>query len=240
MDVTREALADLLELQKADSVCDRLEARKRNLPEQVALDAASDELAAAESQAAEEQAIVDEVRGRQKRLDGEIESMRSKMEAEEQKLYAGAVSSPRELSALQEEVASLRRRMSTVEDSDLEVMEELEQAEKPLLSTTERIGEMTSRIEEMRVTRDAAALDVDSQLQSARQERDSWINKIDPELFEFYVQLRKAKGGVAAAALVDGSCQGCHMKLPAQELKRVKESTGLMRCDECGRILVVV
>ncbi|MGH2722395.1 MAG: C4-type zinc ribbon domain-containing protein [Actinomycetota bacterium] len=40
--------------------------------------------------------------------------------------------------------------------------------------------------------------------------------------------------------MVDGSCQGCHMRLPSQEYERVRDATGLIRCDECGRILVVV
>jgi predicted nucleic acid-binding Zn-ribbon protein len=44
---------------------------------------------------------------------------------------------------------------------------------------------------------------------------------------------------VAAVALVDGVCQGCHEKLSSVELVRVKRTEGIARCEYCRRILVL-
>ena len=63
---------------------------------------------------------------------------------------------------------------------------------------------------------------------------------IDPGLLHVYDEIRTARGGIGAAAMVDGVCQGCHMRLPAQEAERVRSAEGLIRCDECRRILVVL
>jgi alkylation response protein AidB-like acyl-CoA dehydrogenase len=62
---------------------------------------------------------------------------------------------------------------------------------------------------------------------------------IDPELLELYEDLRPQKKGVAAVALVDGVCQGCHEKLSSVELDRVKRTEGIARCEYCRRILVL-
>ena len=45
-------------------------------------------------------------------------------------------------------------------------------------------------------------------------------------------------GGTGAAALKDGVCQGCHQKLSAMELSRLKRGGGVKRCEYCRRILV--
>ena len=52
--------------------------------------------------------------------------------------------------------------------------------------------------------------------------------------------LRPQKKGVAAVALVDGVCQGCHEKLSSVELDRVKRTEGIARCEYCRRILVLL
>ena len=61
----------------------------------------------------------------------------------------------------------------------------------------------------------------------------------DPELLELYEDLRRQKKGVGVAALVDGVCQGCHEKLSAVELDRLKRTEGIKRCEYCRRILIL-
>ena len=86
-----------------------------------------------------------------------------------------------------------------------------------------------------------AVAGIDEELAEARGERGTWVPRFDAGLLGLYDRLRDQMiDHVAAAPLVDGSCQGCHMRLPSQEYERVRDSAGLIRCDECGRILVVV
>ena len=58
------------------------------------------------------------------------------------------------------------------------------------------------------------------------------------ELLELYEELRLSKKGVAAVALEDGVCQGCHQKLSAVYLDRLKRSEDIRRCEYCRRILI--
>jgi predicted nucleic acid-binding Zn-ribbon protein len=69
-------------------------------------------------------------------------------------------------------------------------------------------------------------------------ERAGLAAGIDEELLELYDDLRASKKGVGAAALVDGVCQGCHEKLSALELDKLKKTEGVKRCDYCRRILI--
>jgi predicted nucleic acid-binding Zn-ribbon protein len=45
---------------------------------------------------------------------------------------------------------------------------------------------------------------------------------------------------VGAARLEQGSCTGCHLKLPSTEVERLRklDPDEVAFCDQCGRILV--
>jgi predicted nucleic acid-binding Zn-ribbon protein len=240
VDASREKLIELLELQKIDSTIDRLDARRRALPEQTELERLEEELSRVEGAYAEQQAIVDEISARQRKLDGDIEIVTTKIGRDESRLYSGEFTNPKELADLQSEVESLKRRKSTLEDQDLEVMEEREQAEKVLAPLKEQIEQLQRKIDEATIRRDRAAGETSTKLEEARAEREQWPPRFDTELLELYNSLRASKGGVGAAALIDGTCQGCHMRLPSQEYESVRKSEGLVFCDECRRILVVM
>ena len=240
MDTSRDALLTLLQLQRVDSTIDRLQARLAHLPEQSALDALEAKAQELDVQIAERQAVFDDVSTRQRRLDFEVDTLVQKIKAESGRLYSGVVSNAKELQDISREVEALKRRKSVLEDNDLEVMEERDGVEKELEALTSERSSLTAQIERGRVARDDAAGETGSQLTAAELERQRWVPRVDPQLLKVYDTIRASKGGVGAAAMVDGTCQGCHMRLPAQEAERVRTTGGLVRCDECQRILVVV
>ena len=240
MDTSRDALLTLLQLQRVDSTIDRLQARLAHLPEQAALDALEAKAQELDAQIAERQAVFDDVSTRQRRLDFEVDTLVQKIKAESGRLYSGVVSNAKELQDISREVEALKRRKSVLEDNDLEVMEERDGVEKELEALTNERSSLAAQIERGRVARDEAAGETGLQLTGAEAERQRWVPRVDPQLLKVYDTIRASKGGVGAAAMVDGTCQGCHMRLPAQEAERVRTTGGLVRCDECQRILVVI
>ena len=240
MDTSRSALLKLLELQKVDTAVDRLEARLRHLPEQATLDALEAQRQELDTRIEQLSAAFDEVTTRQKRVDYEVDSVGQKLTIEERRLYSGTVGNAKELSDLSREVEALKRRKGILEDQDLEVMEEREGVEKELGALTEERARLLVEIEQQRSLRDAASGDVGVQLGVAQAERKERSAGFDLALLGLYDQIRASKGGVGAAAMVDGVCQGCHIRMPAQEAERVRQASGLTRCDECRRILIVL
>lgn len=239
VDASRQSLLELLELQRIDSTIDRLTGRLYNLPEQAELDSLEERQRTLEAQVGEREATLDEVAGRQRKLDNEIDNIGRKIAAEEARLNSGDVGSPRELAGIAAEVESLRRRRTRFEDEDLEVMEEREVLEKELTGLRTELQSLQAQVAEAITKRDAAGSEVGEELEKARAHKEDWVPRIPPDLVSFYNDLRASKHGVGAAALQGNMCLGCHMQLPAQEVARVRASEGLIRCDECGRILVV-
>jgi predicted nucleic acid-binding Zn-ribbon protein len=57
---------------------------------------------------------------------------------------------------------------------------------------------------------------------------------------ELYEKLRSQHGGVGAAALRRGQCQGCHLSMNTVDLNAMRAAApdDIVRCEECRRILV--
>ena len=240
VDASREALLSLLELQKIDTTIDHIEARLSHLPEQAALDALEGRLAELDDRIAERKKALDEVSVRQRRLDVEVDSVGQKIAAESNRLYSGLVKNAKELSDISREIEALKRRKTVLEDNDLEVMEERDGIEAEHQALLSERAALLDEVARTRVLRDTASAGLGMQLASAQAERAAWPPRIEAELLGLYDSIRASKSGVGAAAMVDGVCQGCHLRLPAVEAERVRSATGLIRCDECRRILVVL
>ena len=228
----------LLDLQAADTAIDRLRSRLRDLEAGADLQAAREEANEAERELGEIRLRLDELGRDQRRFEHEIDSMSQKAAAEERRLYDGSVANARELEAIRHEVENLTRRRTDREDELLTVMQLREDLEREERAAAERSDALRAKVDEV----ESAAAE---ELERARGElgertaaRGDFAATIEPELLELYEDLRPQKKGVAAVALVDGVCQGCHEQLSAVYLDRLKRETGPKRCEHCRRILV--
>jgi predicted nucleic acid-binding Zn-ribbon protein len=154
-------------------------------------------------------------------------------------MYSGAVTIPRELQAMQADGESLKRRQSTLEDQVLEAMDEREPFDAQLRQLDADRATLDVEASALRAAIAEAEVAIDKEIASEDAARASAATSIPSDLLTLYEQLR-AKLGSGAARLVKGSCAGCHLALPATEVDRIKREPpdAVIRCDQCGRILV--
>jgi predicted nucleic acid-binding Zn-ribbon protein len=230
----------LLGVQEVDSALDRLAHRRRTMPERRALAEAE---AAADAVTAELDATTrraEELAGEIRRREDEVAANEARAAALEATLDSGSGGSPRDLTAMADEVQSIRRRVSTLEDALLELLEEAETA-----------GTTTAQLQRVRDERSTAVSSaaeavaaVDAELDAEEAElvprRTALREGIPAELLATYERLRSHLGGVAVAPLDGDRCSGCHLTLPATELDALRHAPPgtVVRHEECGRILV--
>jgi uncharacterized protein len=229
----------LLDLQERDSALDRLRSRREEIQSGDEIRRLRGTVEDVERTLGELRLAHDAVTAEQRRLENEIDSVSLKSDAEQKRLYDGTIVNVKELDALQAEIKNLGERRGRLEDDVLERMERREDLETRIATaeadvtsareTLEREG-AGSAVELEQISKDTGNL---------QEQRDGLAAGIDGELLELYEDLRAQKRGVGVAALVDGVCQGCHQKLSAMELDRLKKTSGIKRCEYCRRILVV-
>ncbi len=241
MDAPLDQQRTLLELQTHDSAIDRLNHRRTSLPEHARLEQLATNLAAIDQLVAERQGELATVSREQTRFEDEIEMVRRKAETEEARAISGRVTSPKELTAIQEEVGALHRRQGALEDELLERMERRETLDAELAELSSRREGVTSDQAEVTKSRDAALEEIDQELEVQRAARALLGPKLSAELLKLYEQIRARQGGVGAGALRGDTCQGCRTSLSRVELNamRALPPERIKRCEHCRRILVI-
>src|SRR6266487_5312208 len=166
-----------------------------------------------------------------------LEDVKRRLNTQEQRLYNGSISNAKELSNLQQEVQRLRAQQSRQEDIALEVMEATE-------ALQETAGHKAQALKEAEAdwTRESASLIVRrDQLEARKQEllaqRTQQAAKLDPIYITRYDTMRRTKQGRAISKVEQNSCQWCRVILTPSELQRVRISSELQTCTNCGRIL---
>ena len=228
----------LLELQELDSTVDRLVVRRRVLESGDELTSARSLASAAEAAFGELQLSISEVDRDQGKIDHEVDSLTQKATAEEKRLYDGSVVNVRELESLQSEIANLKRRRADREDELLIMMERREELEILANAAEKTSAETRSESERIGTSAESEVVEIAAKLAAAAAAREALTPVFDPELLELYEDVRSQKKGIGAAALIDGVCGGCHEKLSAMELDKLKKAQGVKRCEYYRRILI--
>jgi uncharacterized protein len=228
----------ILELQELDTAIDRLDHRRELLEAGEELSAIRKEMEEADARLGEIRLASDAVASESRRLEHEIETMNLKLEAEQKRMYDGSIANPKELEALQHEIASLRERRTRAEDDLLEQMVRKEDLDARGAEADKDANAARARAEDAGGDAVKELDQVGVDLAARRAEREAVVPAFDEELLELYDELRHSKHGVGAAAIVDGVCQACHEKLSAVELDRLQRTEGVKRCEYCRRIVV--
>jgi predicted nucleic acid-binding Zn-ribbon protein len=241
LDAPLDEQRTLLELQTHDSAIDRLNHQRASLPEHARLEQLATNLAAIDQLIAERQGELATVSREQSRLEDEVEMVRSKAQSEEARAISGRVTSPKELTSIQEEVASLQRRQGALEDDLLERMERRETLDAELAELSSRREGVTGEQAEVSTARDEALADIDRELEVQRSARKLLEPTVSEQLLKLYEQIRARQGGIGVGALVGNTCQGCRTVLSRVDVNalRALPPERVKRCEHCRRILVV-
>ena len=240
MKAAPEAQLRLLDLQEVDTALDRLDHRKRTLPELAEIQHAEERLGEFSDALVAAQTEISDIDREQKKAEQDVDQVRARADRDQKRLDSGQVSSARDLENLQSEIVSLQRRQSDLEEIVLEVMERREEAETRLRDVDADRETSEKTLAELSARRDAAYRELDGQAELHRAARAGIVADIPDDLMKLYEKLREQHRGVAATALLRGQCQGCHLQLNTVELNEIRAAAkdDVIRCEECRRILV--
>jgi uncharacterized protein len=230
----------LLDVQELDARTDLLRHQLRTLPELAEIDQLTAARRDLDDQARDARIAVDDLTVEQKKVDADVEQVKTRRQRDQQRIDEGLVSNPKDLQRMQQERESLQRRIVSLEDDELEVMERLEEAQQTLDGLTVRLAETDARLAELSAARDRKAADLEQSLGEVARQRGPVVADLPADLLALYDRLREAKGGVGAALLRARRCEGCNLDIDNAELAQIRSapSDSVIRCEECSRILV--
>ena len=230
----------LLDVQELDARAAQLRHQRSTIPELAEIAALDASRASLVDQARDAQIVVDDLTTEQKKIDADVEQVKTRRTRDRDRMDQGLIANPKDLERMQHELESLERRITSLEDEELEVMATLEDAQRTLDSLTAQVAAADERLALLAASRDEKARGIDEELAGIERDRGPAADGLPDDLVALYDKLRTAKGGVGAAALRARQCGGCRLAIDNAELAviRLKPEDEVVRCEECQRILV--
>jgi len=224
----------LYRLQQVDSQIDRARARLQATAKILEDDA---ELRLAKEQANLSKANCQSADQSLRQAETDAQSQRIKIDQTEASLYAGRGHSPKELLELQNDVAALKRHMTTLEDIQLEAMQAVENcmsadqvSQADFLAIQDRSSEQNRGLLEEQTA-------LQKELEKLYAERAAVAGPIPADALGLYDKLRQQRRGIAVTVIVESSCSACGSGLSAAQMQSSRASGPMALCPSCGRIL---
>lgn len=224
----------LYRLQQTDSQIDRAQARLTAI--QKILD---DDVELRSAKQAHEVANLQRLSAEQKLNEAEasVQNQRIKIEQTDASLYNGKGHSPKELQDLQNDLISLKKRLALLEDSQLDCMQALEDAEKQARNTQASLSAAEKNSEEQNQTFNDEKFSLQKEMQKLLAERSANAGSIPVEPLTLYDKLRQQRRGIAVAIISDKSCSACGSSLSLAQIQASRSPLHIELCPSCGRIL---
>ncbi|MBK7819537.1 MAG: hypothetical protein IPJ61_00310 [Tessaracoccus sp.] len=229
----------LLTLADLDSELARVQHTARTLPQHAVIaelmanrQAAGDELIASNTE-------VDDLAAAVRKAEADLVPVRSRLEREKQRIADGSVSDAKILRSLTEEVEHVQRRITELEDAELELMGQLEDATAQRDKVAAAKEQIEKRLRAEVAARDEAVAALRQEAGDLSATRGPIVALIPKDLGALYEKLR-ANTGLGAALLRAGRCGGCQLEATVADLDSYRRAPAnqVLRCVECDRILV--
>ena len=149
--------AALLEVQRLDNTLDQLRYKHEHLPERAALAELADEERALHGARDRTLAHRDELRRQQTSFEDDAADVEQKRKDLEGRLYDGSITSPKDATALGEEIEALKDRQSGLEDQSIELLVDIEPLDDQLVQAEAAQGHLDARRAELEASFEANA-----------------------------------------------------------------------------------
>lgn len=237
MKATPDNQRTLLEIAELDRRIQQAE-RARTQPAQ---GARINELAAVRKQQLGELTVLvgalDDARAELARVESDVALATQRRDRDGERLAAST--DPKQAQALENEIDSLSRRISMLEDTELEIMGRVEEAQAAVDAQQALIDQTQSEGAQLTAAAKADMAAAATEAEQLARDRAALAATVAADLLVEF-ERRSARGGVGVGLLRRGVCEGCRMVLAGTDITEIRRAAPdeVVSCPECGAILV--
>ena len=235
MVTTHEVLPQLIFLQKVDSIMDNLEDQKKKLA--IVLEQARLFLTDKREELSLGKKTLELAQKTRGSMELDSKSKLASISKHKEQIYQ--IKSNEAYAALQHEIEDCKKENLKLEEQILVKMEEEEQERKTMVLVQNQIKEEEKKVKEEESKYQEALAMLEQKIALQDKERQQICGQIDRQSLDRYERIRRSKGTLALAKILEGSCGGCRIKVRPQMIIEIKKNKELIFCDSCGRVLYV-
>jgi predicted nucleic acid-binding Zn-ribbon protein len=228
-----EAIKKLLEVQKCDGLIRNLTKQTIDLPNQKASEAARLSEHIGQTNQADDE--LKHAKAEVKTIEVEVKSLKEhivKLKQQQMLLKSNV-----EFKAMALQIDTLEGKIKNLEDKELVQMDGLEVMVKDVSDQKEEILRDKAIVAKELEIWDTKLKKVEEQLTATESEREGLIKEVPAEALRLYERMAERKYP-AIVPVIDGTCGGCYMNLPAYVIYDAKKQINpTVTCNFCGRFV---
>lgn len=177
---------------------------------------------------------IEELSRERRKLDGELQDAQQVLKKYQAQLML--VKNQVQYSAAWKEIDTARKKLKELEDADLKVMGDLEDAENQLKSLKESLVPLKSRFDQEYDAWQSSLGGLRAEIEKIRQKVSGIEQAIPENIRQQFHRIFRQRQGVAVARVVHDSCSGCRVRLRPSAVQQVRRGE-VVSCEGCGRII---
>lgn len=233
MDINKEEIGILVELQDLESERARIQSVLVDLPREI--ESLNEQVEAHANELLEQENAFSEKKKEYRDGESDIQMNLSKIKEKDIKLLS--VKDNKTYQILLKEIETLKKKNSAIEDSMLENLEYTEKEEGIISQRRADFEKIKSEIEQEKEEIERKKSLEEKKLTELGEQWEAISQKLRPELLKSFLEVRERTGSVAVAAARRSVCSGCNMNIPPQLFNELHKCDILQLCPHCHRII---
>lgn len=149
----------------------------------------------------------------------------------------GQIKTNQEYRAIENEVGALQLQIRDIEEREIVLMEAAEALKARMADAEQVLKREQSFVETDMKALDTRLANIQGEIDVVKADREKILPDIDVDWLARYQRIFANKGDAAIVPVEGGSCGGCHMRLPPQQVHLARRGTEMVPCSFCGRLL---
>lgn len=228
-----EQLRLIVELQNLDTIIISIKKNIEMLPLKISSDQKELKTAQESYELSQRNLIALEKKKKEKERDiGELDAKITKLRGK-----TSEIKTNKEYQAYIKEVENMQKELDKAEDELLYIMESLDESKKIIELKRAKVKEEEKKLEVIKSKIDLEKSKGEKELKNLMNKRKEFINQIEKDYYDLYMNLLKVCKGQAVVEVRDEICYGCNLHIPPQQYVKIKNNNELSACPQCRRIL---
>jgi predicted nucleic acid-binding Zn-ribbon protein len=171
-----------------------------------------------------------------KKLQMDVELVDKRLKLDESRL--NTLTNSKDVTGVQHEIESLKKRISLLEDQELEIMDRVSVLETELESAKREQSDISSALQAVQSSEKTALEELSRRMSEVESSRSQKMDSLSDSLNSAY--LRKSERGVAAARLNGRDCGACMIALTSAAYDDVMSTPHdeLPTCPNCQALII--
>jgi uncharacterized protein len=231
--ISKEQIDTLIQIQELEKQACFVNAKLNDVPKK--LEALDLNLETSRESAHAMEFELKDLKKKYRTMEEEIRFSQSQERKKQEKLRS--VKTNKEYQSCLKEIEDLKKKMSSMEDDMLLVLEQMEQLESLVSEKMKETESLYQKTDKDKKAIQTEAEEFQKKLADIKDNIEEAVKMVDSALFARYNWVQQKVGRLAIVSVVNSVCQGCHLNIPPQMYNELHRGDIIKFCPHCQRMI---